>query len=131
MQRGSVLVIEDNELNMKLVRSLLQLDDFDVLEADNAEKGIRLMHANRPDLVLMDIQLPGMDGLAATRALKADPELKNIPVIALTGYAMEGDEEAALEAGCLDYITKPIDTRQFLAKISNYFDDLKSRPIES
>ena len=99
MEKEKILVIEDNTLNLKLVRSLLMLEDYEVVEADNAETGIQLAKEHLPDLILMDIQLPGMDGLSATRQLKADPDVNGIPVVALTAYAMLGDEQKALEAG--------------------------------
>ena len=117
-----VLVIEDNELNMKLVRSLLQLGNIEAVEAENAEKGIKLAKDCRPDLILMDIQLPGMDGLEATRKIKADGDLNGVPIVALTSYAMQGDEEKASAAGCIGYITKPIDTKNFLKTIEQYLD---------
>ncbi len=110
----TVLVIEDDPLNMKLMRGLLGLGGYRMLEADKAETGLQMAADHRPDLILMDVHLPGLDGLSATRRLKADPELAAIPVIALTGLAMEGDREKALEAGCMDHITKPINTRSFL-----------------
>jgi CheY-like chemotaxis protein len=94
-----------------------------MLEAIDAESGIEQIREQRPDLVLMDIQLPGMDGLSATKIIKEDPSLKDIPVVALTSYAMQGDEEKALEAGCSGYIAKPIDTRKFLETISQYLKD--------
>jgi CheY-like chemotaxis protein len=122
MKRKTVLVIEDNEMNMKLVRVLLQMGQYDILEAMDAESGIPLARAHKPDLILMDIHLPGMDGLSATRIIKADPALKQIRVIALTSYAMEGDEKKAIEAGCDGYITKPIDTRTFLDTIAKFID---------
>ena len=114
MANETVLVIEDNEMNMKLVRSLLQLGKYRVLKASDAENGIKLAQEHHPDLILMDIQLPGMDGLTATREIKNDPAVKDITVIALTSYAMQGDEEKAKDAGCAGYISKPIDTRSFL-----------------
>ena len=120
MEQKSVLVIEDNQLNMKLVRALLKIGDFHILEAINAETGIRLTREHNPDLVLIDIQLPDMDGLKATRIMKEDPAIKNIPVVAITSYAMQGDEEKAYEAGCSGFITKPIDTRHFLETISKF-----------
>ena len=120
MKIKTVLVIEDNELNMKLVRSLLQLKNYQILEAVNAEKGLQLARKNRPDLILMDIQLPGMDGLEATRSIRDDASLKDLPVIALTSYAMQGDQDKALEAGCNGYVSKPIDTRHFLKMIDQY-----------
>jgi CheY-like chemotaxis protein len=116
----TILVIEDNELNMKLVRSLLKMDNYDVIEAIDAEKGMQLARKNHPDLILMDIQLPGMDGLSATKILKADPSLREIPIVALTSHAMEGDDKKALAAGCNGYIAKPIDTKNFLATIQQY-----------
>lgn len=114
MNPKTVLVVEDNTLNMKLVRALLQKGQFRILEATTAEEGIQMAREKRLDLILMDIQLPGMDGLSATRLLKGDPLTKEIPIAALTSYAMEGDIEKAKEAGCTGYITKPIDTRKFL-----------------
>ncbi len=110
----TVLVIEDDPLNMKLMRGLLGLGGYRMLEADEAETGLQMAAEHRPDIILMDVNLPGLDGLSATRRLKADPALAAIPVIALTGLAMEGDREKALEAGCMDHITKPINTRNFL-----------------
>ena len=120
MEEKSVLVIEDNRLNMKLVRALLKIGDYRILEAINAETGIRLTREHRPDLVLIDIQLPDMDGLKATRTIKEDPSMKDIPIVAITSYAMQGDEEKAFEAGCVGFITKPIDTRNFLETISQF-----------
>jgi len=113
--------VEDNELNMKLAKSLLQLGKCHVLGANDAETGIETSREHQPDLILMDIQLPGMDGLSATRIIKEDPVLKNIPVVALTSYAMQGDDEKAIDAGFDGYITKPIDTRGFLKTISEFF----------
>ena len=120
MQRKTILVIEDNELNMKLVRSLLRIGNYEMLEAIDAETGIKLTRQHMPDLILMDIQLPGMDGLRATRILKEDPNLDEIPVVAVTSYAMQGDDEKATEAGCAGYITKPINTKEFLKTIEQY-----------
>lgn len=120
MQNKMVLVVEDNALNMKLIRSLLQLSDFDILEAQDAESGIELAKKIKPDLILMDIQLPGMDGLSATQIIRKDPSLKDIPIVAITSYAMHGDEQKAKSAGCSGYIAKPIDTRSFLDTINEY-----------
>ena len=120
MKSRKILVIEDNALNMKLVRSLLKIGKFEILEAEDAESGIQLMRQHLPDLVLMDVQLPGMNGLKATRIIKRDPTIKEIPIVALTSYAMQGDEEKAAEAGCSGYITKPIDTKSFLQVIDKY-----------
>jgi len=115
-----VLVIEDNEMNMKLARSLLQIGKYSVLEAIDAENGIQLAREHHPDLILMDIQLPGMDGLTATLKIKNDPAVKDITVVALTSYAMEGDEKKAMNAGCAGYIAKPIDTRSFLETLGQF-----------
>lgn len=120
MENKTILVVEDNELNMKLVRSLLQLENYQIIEADNAEKGIQLARDHHPDLILMDIQLPGMDGLKATEVISNDANLKDIPIVALTSYAMEGDKEKALAAGCVGYISKPIETRSFPEAIAKY-----------
>ena len=125
MGNKSILVIEDNELNMKLVKGLIKIGKYQMLEAVDAESGIQIIRDQRPDLVLMDLQLPGMDGLSATKLIKEDPTLKDIPIVALTSYAMQGDEERALEAGCTGYIAKPIDTRKFLKTISKFFNDDK------
>jgi CheY-like chemotaxis protein len=115
-----ILVIEDNPLNMKLFVSLLRLDGYEIATADQAENGLLLAHQQVPDLVLMDVQLPGMDGLTATRRMKADPVLQHVPVVALTADAMPGDREKAMDAGCTGYITKPIDTRSFRKTVAEY-----------
>jgi CheY-like chemotaxis protein len=122
MKFKTILVVEDNKLNMKLVKGLIKIGKYRLLEAMDAESGIELIREKRPDLVLMDIQLPGMDGLSATKIIKEDPELKDIPIVALTSYAMQGDKEKALAAGCTGYITKPIDTRKFLETVSQYLN---------
>jgi CheY-like chemotaxis protein len=113
MEKKTILMIEDNELNRKLIRALLPREEFLLIEAEDAESGIRLIRERNPDLILMDIQLPGMDGLTATSIIKKDPLLKGIPIMALTSYAMEGDAEKARAMGCDRYMTKPIDTRLF------------------
>jgi CheY-like chemotaxis protein len=120
MAKEKILVIEDNQMNMMLVRDLLQLEGFTVLEATDAETGIQLAREHSPALILMDIQLPGMDGLQATQIIGRDPMLKNIPVVALTSYAMKGDEMMAKEAGCAGYIIKPLDTRTFSQTVSGF-----------
>jgi CheY-like chemotaxis protein len=123
MKIKTILVVEDNKLNMKLVKGLIKIGKYRMLEANDAESGIEQIREKRPDLVLMDIQLPGMDGLSATKIIKEDPELKDLPIVALTSYAMQGDEEKALAAGCTGYITKPIDTRNFLETVLQYLED--------
>jgi two-component system cell cycle response regulator len=120
MENKTILVIEDNKLNMKLIRGLLGIGKYQVLEAVDAESGLKIAREHPLDLILMDIQLPGMDGLSATRIIKEDPVLKGIPVIALSSYAMSSDEEKAQVAGCAGYITKPVDTRNFLKILAGY-----------
>jgi len=104
-----ILIIEDTENNRVLLQRRLKLRQFDVLTAEDAEQGLPLAQSQQPDLILMDVGLPGMDGWAATRRLKADPLTRGIPVIALTAHVMQGDREKALEAGCDSYEIKPID----------------------
>jgi two-component system, cell cycle response regulator len=123
MKDRAILVVEDNELNLKLVRALLQKDSYRVLEAGNAEQGLVLAREAKPDLILMDIQLPGMDGLSAVRILKKDPLLQKTPIVALTSYAMDGDVEKAREAGCDGYLAKPVDTRIFSDTIRRFLQD--------
>jgi CheY-like chemotaxis protein len=116
----TILVVEDNALNMKLVKAFLKSVNHKVLSAEDAETGLQLARGERPDLILMDIQLPGMNGLEATRIIKIDSDLKDTPVIALTSYAMNDDREKALAAGCDDYISKPINHKVFLEKIHDH-----------
>ncbi len=116
-----VLVIEDNKINMKLVRTLLQIGKYEIIEAEDAETGIELAKKEHPDMILMDIQLPGIDGFEATAILKSQPDTKDIPIVALTSYAMDGDKKKAKEVGCNGYICKPIDTRTFLDEIQQFF----------
>ncbi len=122
MAADKVLVIEDNLMNQVLIKDLLKLEGFQVALAENAEQGIKMAREFLPHLILMDIQLPGMDGLSATKLITADPDLHAIPVVALTSYAMTGDKDKAKEAGCSGYITKPIDTRSFGETIAGYLD---------
>lgn len=117
-----VLVVEDNELNMKLLNQLLTIGKYQVIKAMSAEEGLAAARDKRPDIILMDIQLPGMNGLDATRLIKADPAMCTIPVIAITSFAMPGDEQKAYDAGCTGYITKPISTRTFLQDLSAYLE---------
>lgn len=118
--RARILVVEDNPKNRKLIRSLLEIHHFEVLEAPDAETGIQIASSGSPDLILMDIQLPGMDGLQATKILKETPALRDIGIVALTSYAMEGDSQKARAAGCDGYLTKPIDTRKFIDHITPF-----------
>jgi CheY-like chemotaxis protein len=106
-----VLIVDDNPTNLKLVAYLVKAHGYDVDTAGDAEAALTAIRANPPRVVLMDLQLPGVDGLELTRQLKADPATHDIRIIAVTAYAMKGDREKAIEAGCDDYVTKPIDTR--------------------
>ncbi len=115
-----VLIVEDNPANMKLVADLLRGDGHDVLQAEDGNAAVRLAREERPDLILMDIQLPGMDGLTATRAIKRDPATAHIPVIALTAFVMKEDDRLARDAGCIDVITKPIQYRKLLQIVRSY-----------
>jgi two-component system cell cycle response regulator len=115
-----ILVIEDNDLNRELVTDLLEASGFIVYQAREAEEGLRLARELLPALVLMDLSLPGIDGLAATRALRADPVTRHLTVVALTAHAMKGDEKTALRAGCDGYLTKPIDTRTLASKMESF-----------
>jgi len=115
-----ILVVEDQEDNRQILRDLLGSAGYDLIEAENGEEAIAAVAKHRPDLILMDIQLPVMDGYEATRRLKADPEFKKIPVIVVTSYALSGDEGKAREAGCDAYVTKPYSPRLLLAKIKEF-----------
>lgn len=113
-------------MNLELVTDLLEASGFIVCPARTAEEGLRLARDAKLDLVLMDLSLPGMDGLAATRALKTDPVTCHLPVIAVTAHAMRGDEDIALRAGCDGYLTKPIDTRTFVAQVASFLPQTTS-----
>jgi two-component system cell cycle response regulator DivK len=114
-----ILVIEDSPVNMALTVAILENAGHAVLQADHAAQGLQLAREERPDLVLMDIQLPDIDGLAATRMLKSDPRTAGLPVIALTAFAMKGDEDDTRAAGCDGYVTKPIRYKEFLAELES------------
>jgi len=116
-----VLVVEDVDFNRDLVVQLLE-DKYHVIEAVNGQEGVELAERERPELILMDLSLPVMDGWEATRRIKANPNLRSIPVIALTAHAMVGDEKKALAAGCDDYLTKPLDEDALMAKIAKYLE---------
>jgi two-component system cell cycle response regulator DivK len=115
-----ILVVEDQEDNRQILRDLLGNAGYEMTEAENGQDGVAAATAQRPDLILMDIQLPVMDGYEATRRIKADPALKDIPIIAVTSYALSGDESKALAAGCDAYVTKPYSPRQLLAKVKEF-----------
>ena len=115
-----ILIVEDNPVNLKLTKVLLVKEGYEVKTAGNAEDALTVLAGFKPKLILMDLQLPGMDGLTLTRKLKGQPETKDIQIVALTAYAMKGDDEKAREAGCRGYITKPIDTQAFPKQIAEY-----------
>jgi two-component system cell cycle response regulator DivK len=115
-----ILVVEDHEDNRQIMRDLLTSTGFEVIEALTGEDGVRVAKAERPDLILMDIQLPGLDGYETTRRIKAEPELRSTPIIAVTSYALSGDDVKAREAGCDDYVAKPFSPRALLAKVREH-----------
>ena len=115
-----ILLVEDHEDNRRIVRDLLTPSGYEVIEALTGEDGVVMADSHRPDLILMDIQLPGMDGYEATRRIKANPTLHAIPIIVVTSYALSGDDVKAREAGCDAYVTKPFSPRALLAKIREY-----------
>lgn len=117
---SKILLVEDNEMNRDMLSRRLKRKGFDVVSAVDGARGVSMAQEESPDLILMDISLPVMDGLQATRQLKATPTTKAIPIIALTAHAMAGDREKCLEAGCNDYATKPVEFPQLLAKIKSY-----------
>src|SRR5437588_1594453 len=112
MSRGTILVVDDHPTNLKLCKVMLSVDGYEVHTAADAEEALALLGTVHPGLILMDLQLPGLDGLELTRRLKADPATRDIVIVALTAYAMKGDEQKALDAGCDGYVAKPIDTRR-------------------
>ena len=122
MNTRKVLLIEDNLMNMELATDLLETAGFQVLKAERAEDGIAMAVAQQPDIILMDIALPGMDGLEATRRIKQDARTARIPIVALTASAMRGDDSKARLAGCCGYIAKPIDTRRFAKTVAEYME---------
>jgi CheY-like chemotaxis protein len=123
MDSKRILLVEDNPVNRRLAVFLLRAHGYAVREATSALEALEILERERPDLIVMDIQLPGMDGLEVTRKIKAQPATANIPVIAVTSYAMKGDREKALAAGCSGYVTKPIDKNVFIQEIAARLSD--------
>jgi two-component system cell cycle response regulator DivK len=115
-----ILVVEDQEDNRQILRDLLGSAGYDLTEAEDGEEAIAAVARRRPDLILMDIQLPVMDGYEATRRIRTNPDLRSVPIIAVTSYALAGDENKALAAGCDGYVTKPYSPRDLLAKVRTY-----------
>lgn len=128
---AQLLIVDDNPVNLKLVAELLEIDGYKVEKAVDAEHAAELLEHIIPDLILMDIALPGIDGLTFTRRLKVDERLKHVPVVAITAFAMKGDEKKAFDAGCSGYITKPIDTRQFSLQVAAFLTGGKKTPDSS
>jgi CheY-like chemotaxis protein len=118
MAHERILIVDDNPANLKLIGVLLRAEDYEVRVASDAEEAMATLEEFRPRLILMDLQLPGMDGLTLTRRLKSDPRTHDILIVALTAFAMKGDDQKALNAGCDGYITKPIDTRRLPSEIA-------------
>ena len=118
-----VLVIEDTEDNRQIIRDLLTSFDYELIEAADGAEGVAMAQSQRPDLILMDIQLPQMDGYEATRRIRAIPELARVPIIAVTSYALSGDEAKTREAGCDGYVAKPFSPRQLLAKVREFLPE--------
>jgi CheY-like chemotaxis protein len=122
MPSKRILIIDDHPVNLELAKVLLVLEGYEVHTAGDAETALLLLPELLPDLILMDVQLPGMDGLELARRVKADPRLRNARIVALTAYAMKGDEEKALAAGCDGYLSKPIDTRTFPKIVASFLE---------
>ncbi len=120
MSSANILVVDDNNTNLKLVSDVLEFEGYQILRASDAESAQEIIRSTPPDLILMDIALPGMDGLTLTRLIKADETTRGIIVIALTAFAMKGDDTKARDAGCDGYITKPIDTRTLPGIVAAY-----------
>src|SRR5229473_4518211 len=121
MGNEGILVVDDNPDNLLLTKSLLRSQEFEVRTAEDAEQALQVLTTYRPLLILMDIQLPGIDGLELTRQLRADLKWRDVIIVALTAYAMKGDEDNAFAAGCNGYITKPVNTRTFASLVLDYY----------
>ena len=115
-----ILLVEDNPVNRRLAEFLLRSQGYEVREAATAQEAFEVLKTERPDLIVMDIQLPGMDGLEATKKLKENPATRDIPIVAVTSYAMKGGREKALAAGCVGYVTKPIDKAIFMQEVASH-----------
>jgi len=120
MNPSRILIVDDNPVNLKLAASVLEFAGYHILEAADAIQALEVIKRTPPDLILMDIALPGMDGLTLTRQLKADSTTRHIRIVALTAFAMKGDDQKAKEAGCDGYVTKPIDTRNLHEQVAEF-----------
>jgi len=118
-----ILVVEDQEDNRQIIRDMFAGTNYEIIEVENGEEALAAVAKQRPDLILMDVQLPIMDGYEATRRIRADPALRSIPIIAVTSYALSGEDKRAREAGCDDYVAKPYSPRQLLAKVREHLSD--------
>ncbi|MGR3176616.1 MAG: response regulator [Candidatus Anammoxibacter sp.] len=125
MAGETILVIEDNEKNRKLIKVVLKAKGYKIIEAEDAETAMDQLKKDIPDLILMDIGLPGMDGFELTRLIKRDKTTKDVPIIAVTAHAMKGEKEKTLEAGCDDYVSKPIDINEFQKTVARVLNDKK------
>ncbi len=125
-----ILVVEDNDMNMQLVEYLLEEGGFDILKATSGEEALQVTSDTVPDLILMDIHLPGMDGLSVVREMKGNGRTKDVPILALTAHAMRGDKDRFLEAGCDGYISKPIDVKTFIPSIERFLEPDDEKPTE-
>jgi len=128
MSSYTVLIVEDNPKNRKVFKDLLRIHGYKSLEAVNGEEGYKMAKEHKPDLILMDVQLPGIDGYKVTRRLKSEVDTEDIPIIIVTSFAMEGEENEAREAGCNDYISKPINIHQFVETIKKHLPTQKIKP---
>ncbi len=128
MAAECILIVDDNAQNLKLARVILAGEGYDVKTAGDAEEALRVLQSHTPRLILMDLQLPGMDGLELTRRLKADPVRRSLIIVALTAYAMKGDQEKALAAGCDDYMSKPIDTDALIRVVAGHLARVHEAP---
>jgi two-component system cell cycle response regulator DivK len=127
MEQKIVLYIEDNYHNRRIVRKILQSRGYTLVEAEDGVSGLAMVHELKPPLILLDIGLPGIDGIEVVGRVKADPELQHIPVIALTASAMRGDRERFIEAGCDDYLSKPIQAMELINKVASHYPDSKRK----
>lgn len=125
MKQRTILIVEDNEMNRDIASQLLEMEGYSVLQALDGATGIKLAAENQPDLILMDMQMPGRDGFEITRALKQDPKTASIRVVAFTALVMEEDQKKAIDSGCIGVIAKPIEVVSFAAKIEEFFRPLQ------
>ena len=128
MSAESILVVDDNLDNLELTKILLECEGWEIRIVEDAQQALNILQTYHPNLILMDVQLPGMDGLELTRRLRADPAFRDVIIVALTAYAMKGDEENARAAGCDGHISKPIDTRTFADLVRGYLEPLRTTP---